>query len=261
MQVTLDPIVFYIGSFGVRWYNIILLLACLVGLFVLLAEARRLGLQRRHAVAIYLWSLPILAIFAKLFFYMDKWDLHMANPAMLLNPSGARLDGAIIGYVILLLVYGRITRISTWLLGDAVTLDIAVAIAVGRWACFVNGCCYGLPCDLPWAVIYTDPQSRAPLELPLHPVQLYQVLWYSLVFIVLWTVRKDLKPQGSLFLLFIILHASGDFATRVLRDDNEFLFGLQQAQVISILMLAAAIPLYIYRLCSYRRTLLQEQAA
>lgn len=261
MQVTVDPIVFYIGSFGVRWYNIILLFTCLVGLFVLLAEAKRLGLGRRHAVVIYLWSLPVLAVFAKLFFYMDRWDMHMANPAMLLNPSGARLDGAIIGFVILILVYSRTTRISPWLLGDVITLDMAAAIAVGRWACFVNGCCHGLPCDLPWAVIYTDPQSRAPIDVPLHPVQLYQILWYSLTFIALWMMRRNLKPQGSLLLLFIIFHASGDFVTRVFRDDNEFLFGLQQAQVISILMLATAIPLYIVRLRNYHGTPTQELLA
>ncbi|MCX5997514.1 MAG: prolipoprotein diacylglyceryl transferase [Chloroflexi bacterium] len=260
MRITLDPIAFYIGSFSVRWYGIILFFAFLVGLVVLLIEARRLGVARRQAISLYLWSLPFVGVFSKLFFYMDRWDLYESNLALMLDPSGARLDGAIIGYLILLLGYSRFARTSFWLLGDVVTLDIAIAIAVGRWACFFNGCCYGLPCDLPWAVIYTNSHARAPLGVPVHPVQLYQILWYSLIFIVLWMMRRDLKPQGSLFLLFIILHAFGDFVTRIFRDDNEFLFGMQQAQLISILMLAAAIPLYVTRLRDYRRPIASAES-
>lgn len=251
----MDPVIFYIGSHSVGWYTVILLFAFLVGLVVLLIEARRLGLTRRLAVVLYLWSLLFIAVFAKLFFLLDAWDLYADNLAQMLDPAGMRLDGAIIGYVILLLLYGRFKRKSFWLLGDVITLDVAIVIAIGRWACFFNGCCYGLPCDLPWAVVYTDPHSKAPLGVPIHPVQLYQVLWYSLTFAVLWMTRKNLKPQGSLFLLFIIMHAFGDFVTRMFRNDYEFLFGLQQAQLISILMLAVAIPLYITRLRSYRSTI------
>ena len=126
-------------------------------------------------------------------------------------------------------------------------------MALGRWACFINGCCYGLPCSLPWAVTYTDPHSRAPLDIALHPVQLYQIIWYSLVFLVLWMVRNKLKPQGSLLLIFIIAHAAGDFVTRIFRDDNEFFFGMQQAQLLSLVMLALAIPVYLIRLRRYMR--------
>jgi phosphatidylglycerol:prolipoprotein diacylglycerol transferase len=248
VQITLDPVAFYIGSFAVRWYNIILVSALIAGYFVLRAENRRMGLPRIHTIRLYLWSLVFTAIFAKLFFYIDRWNLYAADPADMLNLALGRLDGAIIGFLILLIIYARATGYRFWFLGDAVTLDMAVVIALGRWGCFFNGCCYGLPCDLPWAVIYTNPHSRAPLDLPLHPVQLYQVAWYSLIFISLWLMRKRLKPEGSLLLLFLIMHVAGDYATRLFRDDHELLFGLQQAQLISILMLLAAVPLYIVRL-------------
>jgi phosphatidylglycerol:prolipoprotein diacylglycerol transferase len=246
-------VAFYVGAFAVRWYNIILVTALIAGYFVLRAENRRLGLAGIHTIRLYLWSLVFTAVFAKLFFYIDRWDLYAADPGDMLNLALGRLDGAIIGFLLLLVIYSRMTGYRFWLLGDAVALDMAIVIALGRWGCLFNGCCYGLACDLPWAVAYTHPNSRAPLDLPLHPVQLYQVAGYSLVFVALWLMRKRLKPEGSLLLLFIILHAAGDYATRLFRDDNEVLFGLQQAQLISILMLIAAIPLYITRLLRYRR--------
>lgn len=253
MQITLDPVLFNIGSFAFRWYNLILLTALATGLPVLLLEAKRLGLPRVDAVRLYLWSLLFVALFGRIFIIWDQWDYYSAVPSRMLSLSGARLDGAVVGFIVLLLIYARLSKRSFWYLGDAVTMDMAIVIALGRWACFFNGCCYGLPCDLPWALVYTDPNSRAPIDIPLHPVQLYQVIWYSLTFVVLWLVRKKLSPQGSLFLLFLILHAAGDYVTRVFRDDNEFFLGLQQAQAFSILILATAIPLYFWRRRLYGR--------
>jgi phosphatidylglycerol:prolipoprotein diacylglycerol transferase len=252
MQITIDPVVFYIGSFAVRWYNLILITSAGVGLAVLLSEAKRFGLPRIHAVGIYIWSLLAAAAFARLFIYWDKWDYYSADPARMITLSGGRLDGAVFGFLLLILIYSRFTKYSFWFLGDVITMDMAVCMALGRWACFVNGCCFGLPCDLPWAVIYTDPNSRAPLDLPLHPVQLYQIIWYSLVFIGLWLVRKRLKPQGSLLLIFLMLHAAGDYITRIFRDDNEFIFGMQQAHILSILILVIAVPVYLIRLRQYQ---------
>ncbi len=254
MQITLDPVLCLIGSFQFRWYNLILIVSLAIGFVVLLLEAKRLGLPRFHAVRIYLWSLLFVAVFGKLFIFWDKWDYYSEVPARMLSLSGARLDGAIIGFLVLIFIYARLKKYSFWYLGDVITMDMAVVMALGRWACFFNGCCYGLPCDLPWSVIYTDPHSRAPIDMPLHPVQLYQVIWYSFTFILLWLTRRNLKPQGSLLLLFIIMHASGDFITRIFRDDNEFFLGLQQAQVFSILMLAIAVPLYFFRRTNNERT-------
>ena len=76
MQVSLDPILFYIGSFAFRWYNLILAISLAIGLGVLLLEAKRLGLPRAHAVRIYLWSLLFVAVFGKLFIFWDKWDYY-----------------------------------------------------------------------------------------------------------------------------------------------------------------------------------------
>jgi phosphatidylglycerol:prolipoprotein diacylglycerol transferase len=255
MQITIDPVVFYIGSFAVRWYNLILIFSVAVGLVVLLLEAKRLGLPRIHAVRIYLWSLLFTVVFGRLFIYWDKWDYYSADFSRMLTLSGARLDGAIFGFLLFILIYTLFTRYSFWYLGDVITMDMAICMALGRWACFVNGCCYGLPCELPWAVIYTNPNSRAPLDITLHPVQLYQIIWYSLVFIGLWLVRKKLKPQGSLLLIFLMLHAAGDYATRIFRDDNEFFFGMQQAHLLSIIILAIAVPVYFIRLRQYQRDL------
>lgn len=253
MEISLSPILIAIGSWELRWYTAILIISAALALLLLLLEARRLGLSRSHAIVLFLWGLVFKLTFAKLFLFFDRWQYYSLDPAKILDPSAGRLDGAIIGYILLLMIYSRVIRFPFWRLSDLVIPCLAAAVAVGRIGCVINGCCYGIACDLPWAIIYTDPHSYAPVNTPLHPVQLYQAAWYTAVFIAVWLLRKHLKPEGSLFLLFIVLHAAGDLVTRFFRTDNTFFLGLQQAQVISILMLLVCIPLFTARLYRYNQ--------
>jgi phosphatidylglycerol:prolipoprotein diacylglycerol transferase len=254
VEIDFSPILFSVGPWEFRWYSAILIISAALALLLLLLEAKRLGLSRSHAIVLFLWGIVFKITFAKLFLFVDRWQYYSVDPSRIWDLSSGRLDGGIIGYILLLIIYSQIIKFPFWRLSDLVIPCLAIAVAVGRIGCLINGCCYGITCDLPWAIIYTNPRSYAPLNIPIHPVQLYQAVWYSAVFAAVWLLRKRLKPEGSLFLLFIMLHASGDLATRFFRVDNAFLFGLQQAQVISILMLTVCIPLYIVRHIQYRRS-------
>ena len=254
MEINLSPILITIGAWEFRWYSAILIISAALALLFLLLEAKRLGLSRAHAIVLFFWGIVFKITFAKLFLFFDRWEFYSADPAKILDPSSGRLDGGIIGYILLLIIYSRVIKFPFWRMSDLVIPCLAVAVAAGRIGCFINGCCYGIACDLPWAIIYTDPHSYASINTPLHPVQLYQAAWYAAVFMTVWLLRKHLKPEGSLFLLFIMLHAAGDLVTRFFRTDNTFFLGLQQAQVISILMLLVCVPLYLVRQHRYRQT-------
>lgn len=83
----------------------------------------------------------------------------------------------------------------------------SLAYAIGRWGCFLAGCCYGLQCDLPWAVA-----GR-------HPTQLYASFWeFGVLLILLGLEKKNQKP-GKIFFLWLILHAMGRILMESFRDD------------------------------------------
>ena len=98
--------------------------------------------------------------------------------------------------------------------------------AFGRVACFLNGCCYGNTCDLPWSL-----QGR-------HPVQLYVVGWELLTFvwITLSFSKRKKRPPGLLFFVWILAHATGRFWMEQLRDDprGESFLGFSQGSWISV---------------------------
>jgi phosphatidylglycerol:prolipoprotein diacylglycerol transferase len=60
-------------------------------------------------------------------------------------------------------------------------------------------------------------------------------------------LRKKLRPDGSLFLVYLSLYAAWRIGSDFLRSGTDFLFGLHQAQVISIIVLVVTIPLMVWR--------------
>jgi len=86
------------------------------------------------------------------------------------------------------------------------------------------------------------------LGMAIHPTQVYFLLWNLTVFGVLWRLRGRLKPEGSLFLLYLSLYAIGDFGLRFFRAGTPFLFGFQEAQVIGLAALVVAVPWLVVRM-------------
>jgi phosphatidylglycerol:prolipoprotein diacylglycerol transferase len=81
----------------------------------------------------------------------------------------------------------------------------------------------------------------------LHPTQVYELIFALIVFGLLMKLRGKLKPEGSLFMLYFGLYSAWRIGIGFLRVVEPFAFGLQQAQIIGIIIVAITIPLYIYR--------------
>jgi phosphatidylglycerol:prolipoprotein diacylglycerol transferase len=80
-----------------------------------------------------------------------------------------------------------------------------------------------------------------------HPTQAYEIIWNLLVFGVLIKLRGRLKPDGSLYMIYIGLYSVWRLGADFLREGTSFLFGLHQAQVVAIIVLAITIPLLVLR--------------
>ena len=84
---------------------------------------------------------------------------------------------------------------------------------------------------------------------PIRPEQDIRLRWICLlvIFGIVLALKGRLKPDGSLFLAYFGLYSAWRFGSDFLRDGTPFLFGLHQAQVIGIIVLAVAIFLLSYR--------------
>ncbi len=262
LTISINPIAFTIGSLTVRWYGITVALAVIALLAMTLRETRRLGISRDIIHSLFLWGIIGGFIVSRLVHVIDQWNYYMANPGAIVGFAGLSLYGAIIGALLAVWVYMRVRRIpfsSLAGVGDAIAVGAPLAQAIGRVGCAINGCCYGKLSpfqSFPGAVLYT-PRDVIPSQywgVPLYPAQIYFLLWNLIVFAIVWQLRDRLKPQGSLFFLYLCLYAAGDFGLRFFRVNEPFLMGLHQGQVISLAILVIAVPWLIIRMRRFQRS-------
>jgi len=246
ITIGIDPIAFL----GVRWYGVFVALAALVLVLWMLREARsgaKLSYNTIFTGA--LIGIPSAIVFSRLLHVVDRWGYYSQNPGQIIGTEGLTFYGAVLGAALGIWVYSKLSNFQFAYLADLVAPAILLAQAIGRVGCTINGCCYGAeaPSWLPWSIVYTHPGSFAPLWTPLHPTTIYEIIYNLLAFTVLLKLRGRFKPDGSLFLIYLSLYALWRVGSDFLRAGTPFLFGLHQAQVIGIIILAITIPLLAYR--------------
>ncbi len=159
--------------------------------------------------------------------------LLLAQPVALLDPrSGGRtILGGIVGGWLAVEATKRALGIhrST---GDLFAWALPVGEAIGRIGCWLNGCCYGRPCDLPWAV-WQHGAWR-------HPTQAYSMLVCGLVLGVLARAAPRVRREGDLFRVYLVAYGIGRFLVEVFRDQDGATGALSAGQGASLALVAAA---------------------
>ncbi|MCD6453343.1 MAG: prolipoprotein diacylglyceryl transferase [Dehalococcoidales bacterium] len=253
--INVNPVAFTIGSHDIRWYGIIVAIAVVT---VVVWSWRRIDIATDPARR----PNPIIApigiisgiLGAKLFHVFERLSYYIQYPGQFFSSGGFAIYGGILGATFGIWIYTKLNQKSMEQLGhpfgffiDIVTPGIALAQAIGRVGCTVNGCCYGNPAPdwLPWSVIYTHPNSYAPLGIPLQPTQPYEIAFCLLCFGILLKLKKHIKTPGSLFLIYLVMYSAWRMGLGFLRPADVYIHGLSEAQIVALVLLAIAIPLLI----------------
>lgn len=259
--ISINPIIARFGVFTLNWYSVLISLGVVTAIVWLVLENKR---ERRLSYSTIAAALTIGlvtgVIFAKLLHVVDFFSYYRQNPGLILSDEGWAIWGMALGVILGLWIYSRASgRFRFAVLADMMAPGIILGQAVGRVGCTINGCCYGLPSTSPAAVIYTNPNSFAPLGVPTLPVTAFEIVYNLIVFGILLSLRKKLKPEGSLFLIYIALYAAWRFGSDFMRAGTPFLkdigllanvpflSGLHEAQVIALIILLVTIPLIILK--------------
>lgn len=115
--------------------------------------------------------------------------------------------------------------------GDSFVVPVAGSIAVGRLSCFVGGCCYGVPTNLPWAVIFPTVDV-----VPRHPAQLYEFLFHSLAAVVFHVLKTRGQFRAKLFRMYLIGYCVYRFFSEYVRPETRLVCGLTAYQWSAVLL-------------------------
>jgi phosphatidylglycerol:prolipoprotein diacylglycerol transferase len=209
--------------------------------------ARRCKLPRRVWLTVSFCYLLGMLIGAKLLYDVRHGQFDIAALFQAKHWLGGGLWGGLLAYfalavpaVLLLAAHRRAGM-------DLVTLTLPIPWMAAKLGCFLNGCCHGRPCSLPWAVTFPPGARTAPPGVPLHPSQLYEVGLMLMILLVFSQLKSD-RWQGTKLLWFLVIYGVGRAATDFLRGDTEgplYLGVLSLTQVLSAAAAAAALILLL----------------
>lgn len=242
IEIGINPVAFW----NVRWYGILVALAILV-LVLWIAwhvyKDRKISVDTVFVAA--LVGIPSGIVVSRLIHVIDLWDYYIRYPSEIIGGMGLTIWGAILGGSLGIWITSRFTRFRFGYFADILAPGLIMAQLIGRIGCTINGCCYGDECTLPWAVIYTHPETFGPQTIAVHPTQVYEIIFLLIALAIIFFLRNRIKPAGSLFFSYIALYSAWRIGIGFLREGTTFAFSLQQSQIIGIILLALIIPVMI----------------
>jgi phosphatidylglycerol:prolipoprotein diacylglycerol transferase len=244
-----------LGPFTLHSYGVLLAIAFVTGLWVASRQAKAAGLDPARVTDMAVYVLIAGLIGAKVLLVVVEWSFYARNPRELLSilQSGGVFYGGLIGALPVAWWYARKHALPAWRTADALAPAVLIGQAIGRLGCFCAGCCYGKLAEVPWAVTFRDSYASrtvgTPLDLPLHPTQLYESLATLVIFFVLVRMTPRKRFDGQITLAYIFFYALARFVIEYYRGDavRGTVMGLfSTSQFIALLMALGAVLLLPY---------------
>lgn len=250
VKIPIDPVLVTIGGLKIHWYGIMIAIGLYVGIQVALRDSARRGISGEQLMNVALLA-AVLGIAGGRLYYVVQNDpsFFLHHPAQIIAvwQGGMAFFGAMVGGAIAVAISSWRWKIPFWSLLDVGALGMTIGQAIGRVGNIINGDIVGYKTN-GWGFEYTNPNTFGPLNIPVQPASLYELLISLGLFLLLWNLRKRIHPEGMLALLYIVLYSVSQFFIFFVRDNVVVLGGLKQAQVTSLVVIALTLPVIAYLL-------------
>jgi len=245
------PILLHLGKLTLYTYGFFLAMGFLAGIFLAKYEAKRVGENPDKILDLAFYILIAAIVGSRLFYVATNPKLYLSAPLEIFKiwNGGLVFYGGFIAALITALIYMRLKGMPIWKTADILAPSLALGQALGRMGCFFAGCCYGKACDLPWAITFTNPDTLAPIGVPVHPTQLYSAFTNLAIFTLLFSFRKRKTFDGQIFWLYVLLYAITRSIIEIFRGDfrGQLVFGvLSISQATGCLMAILAVIMIVY---------------
>ena len=241
----MHPIAFHLGPLTVHWYGVMIALAFLAGLWTATLRARREKIPAEKIADVTLWLMVGGIVGARFVYVTTYWREEFADQpfseVFMIQHGGLVYYGGFLGAAATGIIYILWEKMPLWKTLDVLAPSVALGSVFGRIGCLLNGCCYGRPADLPWAITFTNPQahdlSGTPLDVPLHPTEIYDALLnFALYVFLAWLFRRK-KFDGQIFATYLLCYAVTRSIVECFRGDYtnpHYHLGLTPAQWIGV---------------------------
>ena len=270
IEINIDPFMINTARFALSWHGLFSFVGTAMAVNLVARWAKSNGIVSDVIYSTAIWAILAGIVGARLVHVIDYWDFYYANPLRMFAiwSGGIGLWGAILGGFIGGALYAYKCKYPIGKLADLTAPAMLFVQSIGRIGDVINGEHWAKATSLPWGVIYTHKDSPAHVTqlmhnanrnvqnlvpegsleaLAQHPAVIYEIIWNMIALAIVWKVRKRLRPDGMVFVLYLSLYAIGRFTIQFVRLDKVWIFGLQEAHFISLLILLITIPLLVFK--------------
>lgn len=216
----------------------------------ILKKSKSKIISQDELYSLFFYTIIAAIIGARILFVLTNMNDFISSPLDIFKvwQGGLVYYGGFIAAVLFVILYTKKKKIPLLELADIIAPAIPLGHFFGRIGCFSAGCCYGKECSLPWAVIFNNPYTLAPMGIYIHPTQIYEALSNIILFLVLHLLSRRKHAKGAILALYLIGYAIIRFSIEFFRGDYrgaEFL-GLSVSQNIStVIFIIGIIILYL----------------
>ena len=240
-------------------YGVLVALAFLTALWMAGKLARRAGLNVDAVTNLGIYCALSAIVGAKLMMFLVDFTYYREHPArdlLALLAAGRRrvLRRTDRGAGRLVVVHAPHASAAAGPLPTSSRPAIALGHGIGRLGCFSAGCCWGIECHLPWAVTFTNPAAHdlvgVPLDVPLHPTQLYESFAEFIIFAILYWRFASAHAPGAIISLYLMLYSTARFIVEFFRyHEQGNLWGgpLDTSQWISIVLFLLGASYFLFQ--------------
>lgn len=248
----MHPILVEFGFIKIFTYGLLVATGFFVGIVLAARQGQKEGLDPQKILDLCFYLLIASILGGRLLYVIVEYKYFVANPIEVLKfwKGGLVYYGGLIAAIGVAWYCMQKFELPFWKTADVLAPSIAIGQAIGRWGCFFAGCCYGVRTDAPWAITFTNPDSLAPLNVPLHPTQIYLSLNALVIFGVLMWMRNRKRFDGQVLLTYGMLYSIGRFIIEFFRgDERGFAIPdmLSTSQFIGLFVLGLSILFWVRR--------------
>ena len=243
----MDRVFFSLGGITIYWYSIMILLAVLVGMFVVNIESKKNNMKDYFDnLSFYLIIFGVIG--ARLYYVIFEFDKYKYDLLSIFKvwEGGLAIYGAIIAGLIVIIYYAMKNKTSILKTTDILVPGLIIGQAIGRWGNFFNHEAHGAAVSLAYLKKIHIPgfiiKGMHINGVYYHPTFLYESLWCLIGFLILLLIRKKFnKFEGLTTYIYFIWYGVGRFFIEGLRTDSLYIGGVRVSQLVSVILIMVGI--------------------
>ena len=255
MLLDINPVMFSVGSFNIKYYSFFILLGVIISILLVIKEGSRFNIDKSVLFDLAFWVIIIGVIGARLYYVIFNFHLYASDPLSIFKiwEGGLAIHGGLLFGLLTAIIFCKKKNLDIYRILDISLVAVLLAQTIGRWGNFFNGEAHGAVTSLAYLESLHLPgfviKGMLIDGLYYEPTFLYESVWCFIGFCVLLFVRRiKLIKKGMPTSFYLIWYGIGRLYIESLRTDSLMLGGFKVAQIVSVCMIIMGIIYLIFNL-------------